>query len=334
MSVSPIYNITPITFRLDLKDPFIFTAHHVDHYPKANEDMGPASPAFNKEFNMYYGEVVPGFPEHPHTGFETITLVEQGYVDHFDSLGNGGRYAAGDVQWLSTGNGVEHCEMFPLLHQDQENPFELFQIWFNSSPEQKKQAADYKMFWREHIPHVTETDADQLTADIRVISGQFKHTHAIARPPHSWAAASENKVNIYLIRLDAHATLTVPATTSSSTRFAYFYEGSTLEVAGTIIEFKHLIELQPDTEIQLKAGETEARILWLEGEPIGAPVAMRGPFVLNSTQELDDALRRYRETHFGEWPWPSDAPTFSRETPRFASYEGGKRKEYPEKMNN
>ena len=332
MSTSPIYNITPITFRLDLKDPFIFTAHHIDHYPAGNADMGPVHPAINQEFNMYYGSVVPGFPEHPHTGFETITLVEQGYVDHFDSLGNGGRYAAGDVQWLSTGNGVEHCEMFPLIHQDRENPFELFQIWFNSSPEQKKQPADYKMFWREQIPHVKATDRQSRNIDVRVISGQYQNQNALSRPPHSWAAAAENKVNIYLITLEAGAYLEIPATTATSTRFAYFYQGSTLNIADSTIQFKHLVELKADTEIQLEAGDQEARILWLEGEPIGAPVAMRGPFVLNSKEELDVAFKRYRETHFGEWPWPSDAPTFSRETPRFASYEGGKRKEYPEQM--
>lgn len=72
MSTSPIYNITPITFRLDLKDPFIFTAHHIDHYPAGNAEMGPVHPAINQEFNMYYGSVVPGFPEHPHTGFELL----------------------------------------------------------------------------------------------------------------------------------------------------------------------------------------------------------------------------------------------------------------------
>lgn len=328
MSSSSIYNISPITFRLDLKDPFIFTAHHIDHFPVGKADMSPSMPPKDKEYSMYYGDVIPGFPEHPHTGFETITLVEQGYVDHFDSLGNGGRYAAGDVQWLSTGNGVEHCEMFPLLHDDKENPFELFQIWFNASPEQKKQPADYKMFWREHIPHVIENN--QAKADIRVISGEFKGTEAISRPPHSWAYAKENRVNIYLITLENNAKLSIPATTATSTRFAYFYQGTELTLSGEIIPFKHLVELQPDANIQLHAHAGETRILWLEGEPIGAPVAMRGPFVLNSEQELNVAFKRYRETHFGEWPWPSPAPIFDKDTPRFATYNGGERKEFPE----
>ncbi|MEW9150132.1 pirin family protein [Acinetobacter indicus] len=141
-----------------------------------------------------------GFPEHPHTGFETITLVEQGVVDHFDSLGNAGRYAAGDVQWLTTGNGVEHCEMFPLVHEDQANPMELFQIWFNSSPEQKQPPADYKMLWREQIPHVIEANTAGQKADIRVISGEFRRNRMpCLRPPHSWGAPAENKVNAYLI---------------------------------------------------------------------------------------------------------------------------------------
>lgn len=327
-----ILAITPIEFRLDLKDPFIFTAHHIDHYPKGNSDLGPQTPALNHEYNMYYGEVVPGFPEHPHTGFETITLVEQGYVDHFDSLGNAGRYAAGDVQWLTTGNGVEHCEMFPLLHEERENPFELFQIWFNSSPEQKKQNADYKMFWREHIPHVIENDKEVRTSDVRVISGQFKETAALSRPPHSWAAASENRVNIYLITLSPQAELVIPATSTSSNRFCYFYQGNKLRVEGQDIQVKHLVELQSDVEIHLQAGNLEARILWLEGEPIGAPVAMRGPFVLNSNAELDAAFKRYRATHFGEWPWASPAPIFKKDTPRFASFEGGQREEHPEQV--
>lgn len=333
MSHPSIYDIQPIEFRLDLKDPFLFTAHHIDYFPAGNEHLGPTTPpTAEKPYRMYYGEVVPGFPEHPHTGFETITLVESGYVDHFDSLGNSGRYAAGDVQWLSTGNGVEHCEMFPLIHQDQENPFELFQIWFNSSPDEKKEDADYKMMWREQIPHVTGHDAQGNGYDIRVVSGQFNQTSAIARPPHSWAAAAENKVNIYMIHLDPNAELVIPATSSTSTRFAYFYQGPELKIEDQSIEHKHLVELKPDTDIHLKNSDSVARILWLEGEPIGAPVAMRGPFVLNTTDELNVAFARYRKTHFGEWPWPSPAPVLPREQERFASFNKGSVVEYPEKM--
>ena len=167
MSNNVIYRTEAIQMQLRLKDPFIVTMHHIDHYPQGNAQMAPTIPSTpDARYSMYHGETVPGFPAHPHTGFETITLVEQGTVDHFDSLGNSGRYADGDVQWQSTGNGVEHSEMFPLVHQDKENPLELFQIWFNSSPAQKKEQAVYKMLWREHIPHVVNTDAQGRKTDV------------------------------------------------------------------------------------------------------------------------------------------------------------------------
>ena len=328
-----IYDIQPIEFRLDLKDPFLFTAHHIDYFPKGNAQLGPVTPPTpDKPYRMYYGDVIPGFPEHPHTGFETITLVESGFVDHFDSLGNSGRYAEGDVQWLSTGNGVEHCEMFPLIHENKENPFELFQIWFNSSPEEKTHDADYKMMWREQIPHVFIEDSNGLKSDIRVVSGKFSDVNAISRPPHSWAASAENKVNIYMIDIEPNAELTIAPTTSTSTRFAYYFSGKEITIADQSISFKNLVELKPDADIQMKNGDSHARILWLEGEPIGAPVAMRGPFVLNTDDELNQAFARYRQTHFGPWPWPSPAPVFNREQPRFASYKKGKEVEYPEQI--
>ncbi|MDO5544168.1 MAG: pirin-like C-terminal cupin domain-containing protein, partial [Acinetobacter sp.] len=108
--------------------------------------------------------------------------------------------------------------------------------------------------------------------------------------------------------------------------------GKSLELEGQQMDVKHLAELKPDVEIHLKGGLLESRILWLEGEPIGAPVAMRGPFVLNSDEELNTAFRRYRETQFGGWPWPSPAPVFEREQVRFATYNGGEHKEFPEQL--
>ena len=136
-----ILSVTPLGFPWRTHDPFLFCVHHDDHYPAGNEQLGPAASLAgrnlgqdfegNDGWRMYHGEVVPGFPQHPHRGFETVTVVRRGLLDHSDSLGATARYGGGDVQWLTAGGGILHAEMFPLLERAQPNPLELFQIWLN-----------------------------------------------------------------------------------------------------------------------------------------------------------------------------------------------------------
>jgi len=116
-------------------DPFLFCVHHLDLYPQGNENMGPDEPLIgrhigsdfdeNNDWKMYHGRTVPGFPAHPHRGFETITVVLDGLVDHFDSGGATGRYGFGDVQWMTAGSGLMHSEMFPLVQHDKPNRLDL-----------------------------------------------------------------------------------------------------------------------------------------------------------------------------------------------------------------
>src|SRR5262249_40395259 len=128
----------PLGFPWVTADPFLFCVHHDDAYPAGNEKMGPAMSLAGRNlgqdfagkdgFRMYHGTVVPGFPGHPHRGFETVTFVRRGYIDHSDSLGAAARFGPGDAQWLTAGGGIVHSEMFPLLEREKPNPLELFQI--------------------------------------------------------------------------------------------------------------------------------------------------------------------------------------------------------------
>ena len=122
---SAIIKIRELQFTWDTLDPFIFCVHHEDFYPEGNEEMGPKPGTAgrnlgqdfgNKDWNMYHGQKVPGFPRHPHSGFETITIVRKGIVDHVDSAGGQGRFGNGDVQWVTAGGGIQHSEMFPFLY--------------------------------------------------------------------------------------------------------------------------------------------------------------------------------------------------------------------------
>ena len=122
---------------------------------------------------MYHGSTVPGFPVHPHRGFETITFVRQGLIDHADSLGAAARYGRGDVQWMTAGSGIQHAEMFPLLDRDGPNTAELFQIWINLPASDKMVEPHFTMLWDHDIPRHVVTDADGRTAEITVIAGEL-----------------------------------------------------------------------------------------------------------------------------------------------------------------
>ncbi|MFN6059709.1 MAG: pirin family protein, partial [Burkholderiales bacterium] len=100
----------------------------------------------NKDgWSMYHGQTIPGFPSHPHRGFETVTIVRQGHIDHSDSLGATARFGPGDVQWLTAGKGIVHCEMFPLRQTNAPNPCELFQIWLNLPASRKMAEPHFTM---------------------------------------------------------------------------------------------------------------------------------------------------------------------------------------------
>ncbi|MCF6360678.1 MAG: pirin family protein [Cyclobacteriaceae bacterium] len=330
---STILSIRPLGFQWETKDPFLFCAHHEDHYPEGNEQLGPKASlegrAIGQDFTlkdgwrMYHGSKVPGFPAHPHRGFETVTYVRTGLIDHSDSLGATGRFGNGDVQWMTAGRGVQHSEMFPLLNQDKPNSFELFQIWLNLPKASKFVEAHYKMLWSEDIPLITEKDSNGNTVELSIIAGRYKTTSAIPPAPNSWAANEANEVVIWTIKLAPNAEWTMPASKTEVNRSLYYYEGDNLTLNDKTIDQSNAIDLVSSQEVILKNGNTESNLLLLQGKPINEPVAKYGPFVMNTQAEIAQTMDDYQRTQFGGWPWPSLEQVNEREKGRFAKYADG-----------
>lgn len=333
--MNPILKIKPLGFQWETADPFLFCVHHEDYFPKGNDQMGPA-PEFLKGrhmgddfiikdgFRMYHGQTVPGFPGHPHRGFETITVVRKGIVDHADSMGAAGRYGNGDVQWMTAGKGVQHSEMFPLIHKDKDNTMELFQIWLNLPKKNKMVEPHFKMLWRETIPNYSHTDANQKKTVVEVIAGKLNNLKAPAPPPDSWAADEKNEVAVWNIKMQAGATWTLPKASSGINRTVYIYEGSNFKLAGTVVPKYNAVELKSDVDVVLQAGTDEASILVLQGKPINEPVMQYGPFVMNTKEEINQAFEDYHKTQFGGWPWPKYDQVHPRDKTRFAKHADGK----------
>ena len=345
MTTRPVVLSTqPLGFPWPTTDPFLFCAYHDDAYPQSNGDMAVdeallAGRQLGSDFSrkdgwsMYHGNPVPGFPGHPHRGFETVTVVRKGRIDHSDSLGATARFGDGDVQWLTAGKGIVHSEMFPLLDATAPNPLELFQIWLNLPARNKMVAPHFTMFWAEDIPRFTATDAEGRTTHVASVAGRIGPVQGapgeggpLAPPPDSWAAQPDADVAIWTIRMDAGARWTLPAATGHGTRRQlYFFKGQSVTVAGQPVNQASAIELQAGAAVELvNSGSAEAEFLLLQGRPIGEPVAQYGPFVMNTQAEIRQTLADYQRTQFGGWPWPDSAPVHGRDPARFARHPDGR----------
>lgn len=329
-----IIEIKPLNFPWETSDPFLFCVHHADFYPKGNDHMGPAASLAGRNlgndftvkdgWRMYHGTSVPGFPAHPHRGFETVTIVTKGLVDHSDSLGAAGRFGNGDVQWMTAGAGVQHSEMFPLLNKDKENHLELFQIWLNLPKKNKLVEPHFAMLWDDTIPTIKSADENGRQTSVKLIAGKLETTKAPNPAPNSWANDPNNEVAIWILKMEANAAFKLPQASPGVNRTIYFYEGAQLNVNEKIVGNYHSVSLKPDTEVNLKNGDKPASILLLQGRPISEPVAQYGPFVMNTQGEIQEAMREYQQTEFGGWPWSSHDHVHPRERGRFALHADGK----------
>jgi redox-sensitive bicupin YhaK (pirin superfamily) len=327
-----VRSIEPLGFQWPTLDPFLFCVHHDDDYPAGNDALGPRASLAGRQlgsdfvlrdgYRMYHGQIVPGFPEHPHRGFETVTVVRRGLVDHSDSLGAAARYGGGDVQWLTAGNGIVHAEMFPLLDQASDNPLELFQIWLNLPSTDKLVAPHFSMLWNPTIPKQTLLDASGKVTELRIIAGKLGNVRGAPPPPKSWASRPDTDVAIWTIKMAPGAKWTLPAAAEGSNRMLYFFRGKDLRVGGRVVPGGSGIELRAGLAAPLVNGDAESEMLLLQGRPIAEPVVQHGPFVMNTRAEIEKAYTDYRATGFGGWPWPRTDPVHDREA-RFARHADG-----------
>ena len=275
-------------------------------------------------FRMYHGTTVPGFPGHPHRGFETITVVRKGMIDHADSTGAAGRYGNGDVQWMTAGKGVQHSEMFPLLNKEAENPAELFQIWLNLPAKSKMVEPHFMMIWSEEVPKLTLNTPSNIGVEIEVLVGELNGTKSKAAPPDSWASVPENEVGVFNIKLEKGAEWTLPATKNEINRSIYFYDGKGLLIENQPIPEYHAVDVVSNQAIKLASPDTETKILILQGKPINESVVQHGPFVMNSREEIYQAFQDYQTTQFGGWPWPRYDYVHDANEGRFAKHADGR----------
>lgn len=332
--MNKILNIEPLGFPWKTQDPFLFCAYHRDEYPKGNDKMGVdfehlrgrnvGQDFVTKDgWRMYHGTNMPGFPYHPHRGFETITINKEGVVDHTDSLGAAGRFMGGDVQWMTAGRGIQHSEMFPLINNDKDNPLEIFQIWLNLPKVSKMVDPHFKMLWKENIPVVIEKDIAQRSTTVDIIAGHLQGVKADASTPDSWAANPENAVGVFTVKMDPLAVWTLPATSEGASRSIFFYKGDNIELEGQTVESNSLIEAVANEELEIKNGNATSYLLILEGKPINEPVVQHGPFVMNTQEEIRDTMKEYGKTQFGGWPWAEVEVAHPRSKGRFALHGDG-----------
>ena len=334
MSNQAILDVFRLGFPWATFDPFLFCVHHDDAYPRGNDKMGPEASLRGRNigmdfegidgWRMYHGDVVPGFPRHPHRGFETLTLARNGYIDHSDSLGATARFGHGDAQWMTAGKGIVHSEMFPLVKRDAPNPTELFQLWINLPKVDKFADPYFAMLWDHTIPKVkVQDDAGKKTL-VTVVAGELDGRRGPPPPPNSWASRSDSDVAVWTIKMEPGARIVLPAAHADSNRTLYFFEGDRVRIANEEITEPLGIRVSPTARVEVEAGSEETELLMLQGRPIGEPVVQHGPFVMNEPREIQQAISDYHRTQYGGWPWSSDGPVHARDRGRFAIHADGR----------
>ena len=252
------------TATLDHLDPFLL----FDHF-------GSKDPA----------DYIKGFPMHPHRGIETVTYMIQGVVNHKDSIGNSGSISSGDVQWMTSGGGIMHEEM-PQAGQDE---MIGFQLWVNLPARLKMGQPRYREIFADQIPHVSRADG----VKILVIAGEVDDV--------SGPVTEIEAEPIYLDITVPHGGEFKHPVEKGHTAFAYVFEGQGLfgnDGAEKPIKHPRLVEFGDGDHIAVKATDQHVRFLLVSGKPLNEPIARYGPFVMNTQEEIQQALEDLRNGTF------------------------------------
>ena len=228
-----------------------------------------------------------GVDEHPHRGFETVTIAYQGAVEHRDSGGNSGVIYPGDVQWMTAASGVVHEEKHEREFTKTGGTFEMVQLWINLPKAHKMSAPRYQALLKEQIPVVNLGTAGEA----RIIAGQWNGTTGAAR--------TVTPVNVFDVRLQAGANTEVKLPEGHNTALVLLKGEVTINGGSALKGEAQLALLSPEGErISLDAGR-DSVLLILSGAPIHEPVASYGPFVMNTRAELTQAIDDYNAGKMG-----------------------------------
>jgi hypothetical protein len=231
-----------------------------------------------------------GVGQHPHRGFETVTIVYEGEVEHRDSTGGGGKIGPGEVQWMTAGGGLLHEEFHSEEFTQNGGTFEVVQLWVNLPARDKMVQPGYQAIVKNDIPAVELPDD---AGAVRVIAGQYDG--------HKGPAHTFTPMNVWDVRLNKGKQIEFDVTEGWTTAVVVLH-GTVLVNGGEIVREAQFARLDPaGTGVSLEANN-DVTLLVLSGEPIDEPIVGYGPFVMNTPQQIDQAIRDFNSGRFGRMP--------------------------------
>ncbi|ADJ28524.1 pirin family protein [Nitrosococcus watsonii] len=228
-----------------------------------------------------------GVGEHPHRGFETVTIVYQGEVAHRDSTGAGGKIGPGDVQWMTAASGILHEEFHSPAFTHAGGTLEMVQLWVNLPAKDKMSPPKYQTLLDQDIPAVELPDQG---GQVRVIAGEYGG--------HRGPAATFTPMNVWDVRLNPGRSVDFAAPEGHTLALVVLHGNVRVNASETVREAQWVLLERAHRTVSLEA-DTEATLLLLSGEPINEPLVGHGPFVMNSEAEIQQAMEDFKRGRFG-----------------------------------